>query len=110
MHRKSERGGGVPVGHREASRFVAEVTQAFLGVERNRVVNLAVDAIGDAVTKKVVPPFSQDLIGDVAVSNARLARRQLDAGGARQPLVVERRMLASRGGDPVGLLEPMQRD
>src|SRR5712672_1206407 len=69
MHGQRDRRIGVTVRHREMPPFVSKVAQALLAIERNRVMDLALDAARRAMRQQRVAPFNQYLVGHIAVQD-----------------------------------------
>src|SRR4029077_1372239 len=75
MHGQRDRRIGMTVRHREVPPFVSKVAQALLAVERNRVVDLALDGARRAMRQQRVAAFNENLIGHVAVLDTGVAWR-----------------------------------
>src|SRR5262249_15790847 len=70
----------------EVSPFISKVAQALLAIERNRVMDLALNGARRAVRQQRVAPFNEHLVGHIAVQYATVARRNPDLFDARQRL------------------------
>ena len=86
------------------------MAQTLLAVERNRVVDFALDGARCAMRQQCVAPFDEHLIGHVAVQHTWIARGNPDLLDVRQRLIVKRGIRPALVRDPIGLIEHVQRD
>src|SRR5437868_3431915 len=63
------------VGHREPPGRVAQMLQAFLLIERNRIVDFGFDAVVEAVFVEFVAPLSEDHVEMIDVLHVLSTRR-----------------------------------
>ena len=78
MHGQRDRRIGMTVRHRKVSPFVSKMEQSLLAVERNRIMDFALDGTRCAMRQQCVAPFDEYLIGYIAVQHTRIARRNPD--------------------------------
>src|SRR5436190_21377195 len=93
VHGQRQSRARMAIRHREIARPIAEVTQALLAIQRNGVVDLALDCSLQATSQQRVTFLGEHLVGDIAVRDARIARQELEARDAGQRPVVERGIL-----------------
>src|ERR1700758_1301670 len=110
MHGQRDRRISMTVRHRKVSPFVSKMAQSLLAVERNRIMDLALDSTRCAMRQQRVAPFDQHLIGHIAVQHTRIARGNPDLRDICQRPIVKRGIRAALVRDPIGLIEHVQRD
>jgi hypothetical protein len=95
----------VPVRDRKIAGLVAEVSQAFLLIERYRVVHLGLDALVEAVLEQLVASLGED---DVEMEHALAvgrARRHAHLRNLAKGRIVVGRVLDALGRDVVHVLD-----
>src|SRR5215468_9913211 len=110
MHGQRDRRIGMTVRHWKVSPFVSKMTQSLLAVERNRVMDFALDGTRCAMRQQCVAPFDEHLIGHIAMQHTWIARGDPDLLDVRQRLIVKRGIRPALVRDPIGLIEHVQRD
>src|SRR3990167_6408802 len=102
IDRESDHFAGMPVGHREVARLVAELTQTFLLIEGDRVMDLGLDSLSQAEFQQAVPIFGEDDIKQKNVANFGLSGRNADLRYCRQSRVVVAGAFNASGNDILG--------
>src|SRR5215469_16325189 len=110
MHGQRDGRIGMTIRHRKVSPFVSKVAQSLLAVERNRIMDFALDGTRYAMRQQRVAPFDKHLICHIAVLDTWMARGNPDLLDGRQRLIVKRGIRPALVRDPVGLIEHVQRD
>src|SRR5262245_19458628 len=93
MHGQRDRRIGMTVRHRKGSPFVSKVAQSLLAVERNRIMDFALDGARYAMRQQRVAPFDQHLVRHIAVQHTWIAWGNPDLLDIRQRLIVKRGVL-----------------
>src|SRR5262245_66267904 len=78
MHGQRDRRIGMTIRHWKVSPFVSKMAQSPLAVERNRVMDFALDGVRRAMRQQRVAPFDKHLVRDIAVQHAWIARGNSD--------------------------------
>src|SRR5262249_11154098 len=78
MHGERDRRIGMTIGHRKVSPFVSKMAQSLLAVERNRVMDFALDGACRAMSQQCVAPFHQHLVCNIAMQHPWIARGNPD--------------------------------
>src|SRR6266566_2228900 len=84
MYGQRDRRVGMTIRHRKVSPFVSKVAQSLLAVERNRVMDFALDGTRCAMRQQRIAPFDKHLVCDIAVQHAWIARGNPDLLDMRQ--------------------------
>jgi hypothetical protein len=88
VDRKADHFPGMPIRHGKLPRRIAEMFQAFLLIKRNRIVDLGLDAIVQAVLVKLVAPLGEHHVEMVDVPHVWPPRRDAQTGQAGKSGVV----------------------
>ena len=96
---------GVAVGNRKIAGLVAEKFQSFLAVEGDGIVDLAFDALVQAVLEKGVPVFGENYIEMINAFHSVWPGRNADFGNSGEMLVVIGGVGDALGGNVGGLAD-----
>src|SRR5690348_9694654 len=88
IDRKADHLPGMAVGNREAPGGIAQMSQALLPIERDRIVDLGLDAVIETVSIELVASFGEHHVEMVDVLHVVSARRHAYAPYAGQAGVV----------------------
>src|SRR6185312_585711 len=105
IHGKADHVPGVAVGHRKAPRGIAQVFQAFLLVERDRIVDFCLDTMVETVFVKLVTPLRENHVEMIDVLHVSPARRHPYAAYTGEAGIVIGGILDPPLGDVAGLAD-----